>query len=455
MPRDRRPTEDPTEVDFALLDLSSTMAEMGMARPTHLRPLVDLLEAVARGERVRAVVAAPRQHGKSETAKFAIAWILRRRVVNIALCTYGQDYSSKRSREVRQLYQRMGGKLSADHNTIAEWRAPDGRGLIATSPGGPLVGHTVHFALIDDPFKGRAEAEVLANRELAHEWLRSDLTGCLTPNGSIIIIASRYHEDDLSGRCIRAGWQHVHLPAICDAEGDPLGRAIGEPLCPWGPNPEEPRTLEFLRGLEHEMGPYDWDSLMQGRPRPRGGALFQNATLYDELPTLERVDVGVDLAYSSAGDWIALVVMGLGSDGVIYVLHVARWQKSIVEALPMFRAELDAHGAGAQLASYVSGPERGVLQLLAMNERPILIHGMPARWNKMYRAEKAATRWNRGGIQVRRGAPWADAFVREVCGFTGLDGVDDQVDALVSGHDWMMLAGALSAPSSLRGPYVW
>lgn len=457
MARDAR-TDDPPSINFADLSFREYMVECGQSDPRHFGPLCDAIEdAVVRGKKIRCVVEGPRQHGKTTIVEHAEAWALHK-LPELPACyaTYGQDYSGKRSREIRHLYQRTGGRLSPDHNTIQEWRNTRGGGLLATSPGGSLVGHTVKLAFLDDLLKGRAEAEVLANRELIDSWLRSDLLGCMTPSGSIFLVASRYHEDDESGRLITRGWDRLRFPALCDdPEHDPLGRVMGEPLCPWGPDPREPRTLEFLLEKCAEVGEYDWDSLYMCRPRPAGGALFRNATLCDSIPRIVRAAWGADFAYSATGDYIALVLLGLGDDGYLYVLDVRTWRKSIVEVLGQV-LEARATNAEAQVASYVSGPERGVLQMLSLHNPPLRVRGLPARWSKLYRAEKTATRWNRGEIRILRGSPWADSFVRIVCGFTGLgDGRDDEVDALVSAHDWLMISGSAVAPGTLRGPYVW
>lgn len=285
MAKDKRPEELPPN-DLIGLDLRTFMVRMGHEDPRHLLPIVDAFEAMARGEKLRVVIAAPRQHGKSTLTMDAIPWtLLNAPRTPIAYCTYGQQFSGKHSRQMRQIAMRAGVRISADHNTIQEWRTDEGGGLLATSIDGPLTGNPVKIGIIDDPFKGRAEAESLEARDLAFDWLRGDLMGCLTPSGSIAIVASRYHEDDLSGRCIRKlGWDEIRLPAICDEEGDLMGRKIGEPLCPWGPDPNEPRTLEFLEAKREEVGPYDWESLYQGRPRARGGKVFSDLRTYEVAP---------------------------------------------------------------------------------------------------------------------------------------------------------------------------
>lgn len=459
MARDIRPDADPSH-SFSGLSLSDYMVACGQSDPRHLQPVVDVFADVLAGKRLRCVIAAPRQHGKSTLVLHAIPWLLlASSKIQVAYATYGQQFSGKQSRVARAIATRTGVKLSADHNTIQEWRTEQNGGCLATSIDGPLTGYTVRVGIVDDPFKGRAEAESLEQRELAHAWLKGDLMGCVGPKGSILIVASRYHEDDLSGRCIAEGFDEIRIPAICDdEENDPLGRELGAPLCPWGPDPEEPRDLEFLRSKELEVGPYDWASLYQGKPRPRSGAIFRDVHFYNELPPLRRIVVGFDLAYSASGDRIAVVVLGesdlmvpIGYDErtkqpvmvpVLYVLHVWTQRKSAIEAHEEIRAQV-MPWRDCPMASYVIQAERGALTALATHDDPskrIIVHALPAKQSKLVRAARTARRWNAGAIRVPRGVPWADDFARVICGFTGLPGGrDDEADALVSAHDMMTI----------------
>lgn len=453
--------EEPSRV-LAGLKLPDFMVEMGVEDPRHLSPIVDVFADVLAGKKIRAVIAAPRQHGKSTLLLHAIPWLL---IANgklpIAYATYGQQFSGKQSRVARDHFRRAGGKLSPDHNTIQEWHTTQGGFCLATSIDGPLTGYTVRVGIVDDAFKGRAEAESLEQRDIAHAWLKGDLMGCVGPKGSILIVGSRYHEDDLSGRMIREGFDEIRIPAICDdEEGDLLGRKLGEPLCPWGPDPEEPRDLDFLRAKEQEVGPYDWASLFQGRPRARGSGVFRDAYYYDELPPIRRIVIGFDLAYSATGDKIAIVVLGesdlmlANGDPILYVLEVFTLNKSAIEADDWIRASI-APWPNAPKASYVAGPEIGAIQALARHEdeaKRIKITPMGAKLSKLVRAGRTSRRWNAGGIRVRRGAPWADPFVRIVCGFTGVDGAkDDEVDALVSGFDRLTIGESFKRPGGYRG----
>lgn len=450
-----KPEVTSTQRNLVGESLPDFMLACGQQDPRHLAPVVDAFERAINGrERLRCVVAAPRQHGKSTLVLHAIPWsLLNFPAIHVAYCTYGQQFSARQSRDMRKTAVAAGVKLSDDFNTIAEWRTTQGGGVLATSIDGPLTGHKVKLGVIDDPFKGRAEAESPEQRELAWAWLKGDLMPCMTPNGSIFLIASRYHEDDLSGRALRhLKWDHIRLPAIADSDDDLLGRAIGEPLCPWGPDPDEPRDLAFLERTRDELGPYDWESLMQGNPRPASGSVFTGARLYElgDRPKIVRWAIGMDAAFSTGtrGDRTAIVVLGLGEDGIVYVINVQSWRAGVIECESLLAGTFAAY-AGVPRAAYVSGPEVGSYRALARNG--IHVAMLPAKLSKYMRAQRTAKRWNVGGVRVLRGAPWADELVRKCCAFTGEEGgADDEVDALVAGHDLLMGATATGSPPGGR-----
>lgn len=167
--------------------------------------------------------------------------------------------------------------------------------------------------------------------------------------------------------------------------------------------------------------------------------------------SIVRTAIGLDLSYSSKrrADSAAAVVGHLLTDSRIAIPEIHRWKGPFEETVVKIRALL-ARFPGVPAASYVSGPELGVLTTMSMLTPPVFVEAMPARFSKFVRSMKTAAAWNAGRILVNRYDPELGEFVRIVCGFDGSeDGVDDEVDALVSMHDRLVL-GAL-ANTSPRG----
>lgn len=447
----RKRTAEPVETNPAegvgLLEFCEATGEGRIHAPTHLAPAAEVIEDAEQRTGARFVIDAPVQHGKTTLIERAIAWILLRHPERpIIYLTYGQRKAERHSRNIRALYSNWGGRIQADFNTIHQWQTEAGGGLLAVGRDGEITGNPAAHVFFDDPYKNREEAESADIRQLLEDKLSAEIVTRVMPGGSIGIIASRWHQEDLSGTRAAAGWHRVHLRAI---ERDDDGSEVA--LCPWGPDPDAPRTLEFLRSIRDggDVTDQDWHSLYQGEPRPRGAGIFGGVSYYDptRMPAITRIVAGIDAAFSasSSGDRCAVVVPGLGADGDVYVLTCQSWRMGIIEAEPLIHGALGPY-AGAPIVTYASGPEVSAYRTLARNTPPLRVAVLPARLSKYTRSQRTAARWNAGRIRVPQGAPWVAEFVRVVTGFTGADGArDDEVDALVAAHDVLVGAGASGA----------
>ena len=157
-----------------------------------------------------------------------------------------------------------------------------------------------------------------------------------------------------------------------------------------------------------------------------------------------RMAIGVDLSYSEGtGDYAAIVPVA-DWGGRYWVRHVYRFRRDILNARrELVRAQRE--WPGAPMCAYISGPEKGVLQLLAQEmtddkgrvHPPVLIAGMVAKGDIVIRAQRTAELWTNGQIVVPEGRPWTQDFVSELRGFTGSGSVKDQVSALISAVDYL------------------
>jgi len=220
------------------------------------------------------LIEAPPRHGKSELiSRYLPAWYLGmfpgRRVM---LVSYGAAFARSWGRKARSVLAEhgqacFGVELNPLERAAAEWGLT-GRegGMITAGIGGPLTGRGAHLLIIDDPVKNSAEIDSQAIREKHWDWWQSTASTRIEPGGCAVLIATRWHYDDLSGRLIRAAQagdgapvRRLRLPAIAE-EDDLLGRAPGEALWPerW-----PIRRLEKIR-CEKEAG--WWQAMYQQRP---------------------------------------------------------------------------------------------------------------------------------------------------------------------------------------------
>lgn len=406
----------------------------------------------------------PPRHGKSDTVLHFIAWLLLRTpTARILYVTHTKSFALKQSKTARKLARAAGVRLSDESNRGDEWETEAGGGLVSRGIDGEITGRGFDVILVDDPVKSRKVAESALARENLFAWFTEDVFTRLTPTGSVIVIHTRWHVDDLIGRLVKdKGYKRLNIRAIAvvgNDNGQPENdnwkdpREDGEAL--W---PEGGWTVEVLQERRALVGEYGWWSLYQGEPRPRGGNVFKDAHFYDELPSKGyRVGLGVDLAYTAEtqrrGDWSVILELWCEQSPnrddlpVFYVVDVIRKQ---VEA-PDFSLSLKAKATarpGVQMWWHSSGTEKGSLQFFKRAKIPIIPKNPGG--DPFTRSQEFAAAWNDGRVLVPNpeaadddgnilfpeAEHWLPTFLEELQEFTGIaDKHDDQVVAGASAFD--------------------
>lgn len=198
---------------------------------------------------------------------------------------HSANLAKKFSRRTRGIIrQRKRIKLNHELQQAENWETLAGGGLMAAGVSTGIAGHGANEVIIDDPVKSRAEANSMAYRDACWEWYTDDLYTRLEPDGSIILIMTRWHEDDLMGRILDSAdagtWTLCHLPAIAEHD-DELGRAVDAALCP------ERYDEDRLARIKQVMGA-SFNALYQGRPSAQEGNIILSAWFrYYDYP--ERV----------------------------------------------------------------------------------------------------------------------------------------------------------------------
>jgi hypothetical protein len=227
------------------LGLYITLTSPQFRRPTHLAPLLKLLDR-AMHEQVFATVSVPPRHFKTETLLHGVARMMRYHPDrHNAYATYSSEFAERKSRRARDLAYRGKVPLFATSKrnkfqpaqTVTYWQTAHGGGFLAVGRGSGFTGDGVSGLLvIDDPHKDRQEAESARTRQDVWDWFTDVALSRIESPASVIVTHTRWHEDDLIGRIRRLGefddWEHVNLPALA-LEKDPLGREPGEALLPW------------------------------------------------------------------------------------------------------------------------------------------------------------------------------------------------------------------------------
>jgi hypothetical protein len=237
----------------------------------HHKLIADKLDLVEQGKIKRIIFTLPPRHGKSElvSVQFPAFLIGKNKDRSIITASYSGDLATDFGRQVRNIIMSEKYKnifadveLAEDSQAKGKWHT-NGRGVYnAVGVGGATTGKGADFLIIDDPVKNRQDAESTVVRESTWDWFTSTAMTRLSPEGAVIVVMTRWHDDDLVGRILRSEnkdkWDVVHLPAI--ATEDELERKKGEAL--WSNH----FTLEKLEAIKQDIGTYDWSSLYQGNP---------------------------------------------------------------------------------------------------------------------------------------------------------------------------------------------
>ena len=246
----------------------------------HTDYVCERLQKVEQGEIKRLMIFMPPRHSKSMTVSetfpsYFIGKKPKRRVIEVS---YADSLAKKFGRANRRKVEEYGAELfgilvASDNATMTNWGIEGcPGGMISAGIGGPITGEGADLLLIDDPIKNRMEAESETYREMVwNEWQNTLLTR-LHPGAAVIIILTRWHEDDLAGRLLaqeQGKWEVISLPAEAE-ENDPLGREPGEPL--W---PQRGYDKAWLEETKKDVGSRTWNSLYQQQPRPQEGAILK------------------------------------------------------------------------------------------------------------------------------------------------------------------------------------
>jgi predicted phage terminase large subunit-like protein len=297
-------------------------------RAGHHELIAAKLEAVERGEIDRLMIFMPPRHGKSELASVRFpAWYLGRNPTHqIITASYAHKLAAKFGRQVRNLiagqeYQSIfpGVLLSEDSQAKDLFNTGQGGVYMATGVDGSVTGSGGHIVSIDDPVKGRQEADSETVQETAWDWYRGDLYTRLMPNAKIVLTQTRWNEADLAGRILESEgraedggqWTVLDLPAI-NADGEALWPA-------WYP-------LSVLERIKGAIGPREWSALYQQRPQPDEGTFFQRSWFkeWEKLPVVRHYGSSDYAVTDGGGDYTVHTVWGIDSKGDVY--RVEQWK---------------------------------------------------------------------------------------------------------------------------------
>lgn len=423
----------------------------GLTPAAHHRLLIDYLQRVVDGKIRKLMIFMPPGAAKSKfVSELLPAWFMARcpgepvigasHTGRLAL-----RFSGRVQRYVRAFSEILGFDLATEAKE--RWENTHAAEYLSAGVGGALPGYRAKLLICDDPFAGREDADSENTREKVWEWWNADVPPRLKPNASMILMHTRWHEDDLAGRLLAtepSEWTILNLPAVCESVDDPLGRVIGEPL--WNDQPTYPygdMILKMRDGLDRRGATREWQSQYQQNPRPAEGALFKIAKIevLDVAPQLRGAVIGSGWDFGATKkmgtndpDWTVRVKLARMPTGGYVVLDVFRDRggPSEVDAWLLNVSTQDRLDNGAVKISVPQDPgQAGKAQVLGWT-RLLTGHTVESSvetGDKTTRAAPAISQVNGGNFAIVKSAAWNRVFLDELAAFPA--GVkDDQVDAL-------------------------
>ncbi len=403
------------------------------------------MERVANGEIKRLLVQLPPRHSKSEMVSrlFSSYYLKKNPSHFVGLASYSAELAYTLSRAARENYLEAGGAVQDDAASVKRWETPQGGGMWAAGVGGSLTGFGANLLLIDDPIKNAEEAASDLIRSKQKEWYSSTFYTRAEPNAAIIIIQTRWHEDDLSGFLLSEetgdtpeGWHILCLPALSD-ELPPFPSSCevvedfrethGLALCPQ-------RYDEIkLAQVKSRIGAYHFESLYQQQPTSRQGLFFDISKLeiVDAAPVLATRHRGWDKAGTEGGgDFTAGVKIAKAPDGIFYIEDIIRGQLGTAARDATIRHTACQDGL---LVKVVGEQEPGSGGKESAENFIRLLSGFSVRTeratgSKELRADPFSSQLNAGNVKLVRG-DWNKAFIDELRTFPR-GRHDDQIDAV-------------------------
>ena len=429
-----------------LLDWATdVLAPMGLVPGAHHRFLLKHLDLVASGGIRRLMVLMPPGSAKSTYTSiiFPIWWFMRHPVSSVIAASHTAALVEHFSRRMHALIQenrhKIGFQLHTDDRSASHWRTDAGGEYFAAGVRGAITGRRADLAIIDDPVKSMAEADSERHRRHVWEWYTADLMTRLKPDARVVLVMTRWHEDDLGGQLLsRNGedWHVLRLPAIAET-ADPIGRPPGAPLWP------EWEDLEALNRKRALVGDRVWSALFQQSPRPPGGHLFRvehlravDTSQAVALPVIQAVRAW-DLAATPASgsghhdpDWSVGLKLALLEGGRYLIQDVVRLREDAgtVEAAIVAAARSDGHSVVVSLPIDPGQAGKSQAARLSSMLAGHRIYTSREQGSKPVRAAPVAAQIEAGNVMIHK-TFWHQAFMDELRSFP--QGTkDDQVDAL-------------------------
>ncbi|MCL0330832.1 phage terminase large subunit [Apilactobacillus xinyiensis] len=438
----------------------------------HTKLICDKLQEIIDGKQKFYVVEMPPQHGKSTTISetFPSYYLMKNPDKEVMIASYSDTLVKRFGSRNKEKFKAYAGalyglNLDPNKKTQNEWQIQGHRGAMhSTTILGSATGKHADLLIIDDPIKNMEEANSANQRDKIWDEFQASFLSRLSHDASIIVIMTRWNIDDLAGRLLKDmafPWEEIKLPELAE-ENDPLGRSVGQPLCPFEPLN---KNKQWAERLKKSYGSRVWAALYQQRPVQNGGNIFkesdinyyvsdgataerlglQNDGKTAILPRLDKRWSSWDLTFtaSDTSDYVAGQTWGKQGSN-FYLLDRVHdrmgFNQQLQAIMAMHNRQPEAH------AIYIEDKANGsaimnTIRNAVSGIKPVIPHG-----DKVTRANVVVPFFEAGNVYLPHPSwqPWVREMLDEWFGFPNMEH-DDEVDSMTQ---------ALSQESKNQGASV-
>lgn len=428
-----------TNTDPATRSLSAFAMQTypGYQQATHISILCKALDEAISTPGSRLIVTMPPRHSKSvHVSELLPAYFLgnhpdKRIIAASHTASLAYTFSRRvrnRLNDPRWPFPNV--SVADDKGAVQAWDIAGERGgYVAVGVGGSPTGHGADLIVIDDPIRSAADADSQTVRDGLWEWYQGTMRTRLEPGGSIIITATRWHEDDLTGRLLNAAldggerWQHIHMPAI-DEQGNAL----------W----PERWPVEALGMIRGSVGSRAWEAQFQGHPTPAEGGILKHVWfgLYAAIPPIAQfVFQSWDTAFKTGDkhDYSVCTTFAHGITGT----HIQDVYRERLEYPDLERAAARQFARFRPSAVLIEDKASGQSLIQSLRRTTsIPVIAIPATSDKVARVNEIAPTIEARRVLLPIAATWLDETVHELTSFP-LGAHDDIVDSISQGIAWL------------------
>lgn len=449
---------------FAYRKLTNPKLKIGWWQEEVCNQLQRFYDDLIANKRPQLVIQAPPQHGKSDLIVSFISWLAGQSPdLRTIYTSFSERLGVRANLKLQRLYDgaiyqdifpntKISGIGAIGADAIRNRELLEYRNCLGyfrnTTVGGSITGEGLDLGVIDDPIKGRKEANSKTVRDGVWDWFTDDFFTRFSENAGLLCILTRWHVDDPIGRLIsqNPNVKVLSYPAI--ATNDEQHRKEGEALFP------EHKSLEFLLERKKVMDTTSWLSLYQQSPIVLGGEIIKGEWFnrYSMLPKMEYRKIYADTAQKKGkeNDYTVFECWGY-SEGNAYLIDLVRGKWESPELRKKANDFWHKHAAikNGELRQFCiedKASGTGLIQDIK-NVDKIPVVGIQRNTDKLTRVQDALPYIESGFVYLPDNSPFVNDFIAECEAFTADDGHDhdDQIDPMCDAID-DMLAGRFKKP---------